>query len=228
MARLVTNSLTCFRRAGNAAMVFAGIAVLAGCTTTSSTPAPVAFSAQANPAAAQAYAATTNEPYKVDAIDVADIDPKYLRQVVDFPTREPVGTIVVDPHERFVYLVQEHGKALRYGVGVGKEGLEFTGTATIEYKKKWPHWTPTNDMINREPARYKPWQKGMDGGARNPLGARALYLFKNGKDTLFRIHGTTEPWSIGKAVSSGCIRMVNQDIIDLYSRVPDGSKVVVR
>ncbi|AUD00333.1 hypothetical protein QU42_03340 [Bradyrhizobium sp. UASWS1016] len=209
-------------------MVFAGIALLAGCTTTSSTPAPVAFSPRANPAAAQAYAATTNEPYKVDAIDVADIDPKYLRQVVDFPTREQVGTIVVDPHERFVYLVREHGKALRYGVGVGKAGLEFTGTATIEYKKKWPHWTPTSDMIKREPARYKPWQKGMDGGARNPLGARALYLFKNGKDTLFRIHGTTEPWSIGKAVSSGCIRMVNQDIIDLYSRVPDGSKVVVR
>lgn len=209
-------------------MVFAGIALLAGCTTTSSTPAPVAFSPQTNPAAAQTYAATTNEPYKVDAIDVADIDPKYLRQVVDFSTREPVGTIVVAPRERFVYLVQEHGKALRYGVGVGKAGLEFTGTATVEYKKKWPHWTPTNDMIKREPARYRPWQKGMDGGARNPLGARALYLFKNGKDTLFRIHGTTEPWSIGKAVSSGCIRMVNQDIIDLYTRVPDGSKVVVR
>jgi lipoprotein-anchoring transpeptidase ErfK/SrfK len=228
MTPFETNSVARFRRAGSAAVVFAGMAILAGCTTTSSTPAPVAFSTQANPMAARAYAAPTNEPYKVDAVDVADIDPKYLRQVVDFPTREPVGTIVVDPHERFVYLVQEHGKALRYGVGVGKAGLEFTGTATVEYKKKWPHWTPTSDMIKREPARYKPWQKGMDGGARNPLGARALYLFKNGKDTLFRIHGTTEPSSIGKAVSSGCIRMVNQDIIDLYSRVPDGSKVVVR
>lgn len=189
---------------------------------------PVAAAPPVNPAVAKAYAAPANEPYQVDAVDVADIDPKYLRQVVDFPTNEPVGTIVVDPHERFVYLVREHGKALRYGVGVGKAGLEFTGAATVEYKKKWPHWTPTGAMIKREPARYLPWRKGMDGGARNPLGARALYLFKDGKDTMFRIHGTTEPWSIGKAVSSGCIRMLNQDIIDLYSRVPDGSKVVVR
>lgn len=208
--------------------IAATTAILAGCTTTASTPMRVASSPQVNPAVAQAYAAPADEPYKVDAVDVADIDPKYLRQVVDFPTSEPVGTIVVDPHERFVYLVREHGKALRYGVGVGKAGLQFSGTATVEYKKKWPHWTPTSDMIKREPARYLPWQKGMDGGARNPLGARALYLFKNGKDTMFRIHGTTEPWSIGKAVSSGCIRMLNQDVIDLYSRVPAGSKVVVR
>jgi lipoprotein-anchoring transpeptidase ErfK/SrfK len=222
------NLLARFQRISRRLVVPAAMAILAGCTTTSSTLTPVPFSPQANPAAVQAYAAPSNESYNVDVIDVADIDPKYLRQVVDFPTNEPAGTIVVDPHERFLYLVREHGKAVRYGVGVGKAGLEFTGTATVEYKKKWPRWTPTSAMVQREPARYKPWQKGMDGGARNPLGARALYLFKNGKDTLFRIHGTTEPWTIGKAVSSGCIRMVNQDIIDLYSRVPDGSKVVVR
>jgi len=228
MARPDMNLLARFQGITRRLMVPAAMAILAGCTTTSSTPTPVAFSPQVNPAAVQAYAAPTNEPYNVDAIDVADIDPKYLRQVVDFPTTEPAGTIVVDPHERFLYLVREHGKAVRYGVGVGKAGLEFTGTATVEYKKKWPRWTPTSAMVQREPARYKPWQKGMDGGSRNPLGARALYLFKNGKDTLFRIHGTTEPETIGKAVSSGCIRMVNQDIIDLYSRVPDGSKVVVR
>ena len=228
MVQPVMNLLARFQWISRRLMVPAAMAILAGCTTTSSTPTPVAFSPQANPAAVQAYAAPTNEPYNVDAIDVADIDPKYLRQIVDFPTSEPAGTIVVDPHERFLYLVREHGKAVRYGVGVGKAGLEFTGTATVEYKKKWPRWTPTSAMVQREPARYKPWRKGMDGGARNPLGARALYLFKNGKDTLFRIHGTTEPETIGKAVSSGCIRMVNQDIIDLYSRVPDGSKVVVR
>jgi lipoprotein-anchoring transpeptidase ErfK/SrfK len=222
------NMLVQFQRMSRNLVVPAAMVFLAGCTTTSSTPTPTAFSPHANQAAAQAYAAPTNEPYNVDAIDVADIDPKYLRQVVDFPTSEPAGTIVVDPHERFLYLVREHGKAVRYGVGVGKAGLEFTGTATVEYKKKWPRWTPTGAMVQREPERYRPWQKGMDGGARNPLGARALYLFKNGKDTLFRIHGTTEPGTIGKAVSSGCIRMVNQDIIDLYSRVPDGSKVVVR
>jgi lipoprotein-anchoring transpeptidase ErfK/SrfK len=147
--------------------------------------------------------------------------------VVDFPTSEPAGTIVVDPNERFLYLVREHGKAVRYGVGVGKAGLEFPGSATVEYKKKLPRWTPTSAMMQCEPRTIQAMAEGMDAGARNPLGARALYLFKNGKNTLFRIHGTTEPWSIGKAVSSGCIRMVNH-IIDLYSRVPDGSKVVVR
>ncbi len=116
--------------------------MLAGCTTTSSTPAPVAFSALGKPGCGSGLRRNHQRTVhkKVDAIDVADIDPKYLRKVVDFPTREPVGTIVVDPHERFVYLVQEHGKARSYGVGkAGKEGLEFTGTATIEYKKKWPH-----------------------------------------------------------------------------------------
>jgi lipoprotein-anchoring transpeptidase ErfK/SrfK len=215
------------RRFATFLAVACSAAVPAGCTTTSS-KSVATLSAPVDALQAQAYAAPTNEPYRVDAVDVGKMDPRYLRQVVEFPTNEPVGTVVVDPHQKFLYLVTEHGKALRYGVGVGKAGLEFTGTATIEYKKKWPHWTPTNDMIEREPARYKQWKDGMDGGARNPLGARALYLFKGGKDTLFRIHGTTEPDSIGKAVSSGCIRMVNQDIIDLYSRIPNGSKVVVR
>ncbi|MDF3812721.1 MULTISPECIES: L,D-transpeptidase [Rhodopseudomonas] len=174
------------------------------------------------------YAAPVSEPHQVAALNVSEMDPQYIRQIVDFPSQEPVGTIIVDPKQRFLYLVSEHGKAIRYGVGVGKAGLEFTGTATVAYKKQWPRWTPTNDMIRREPDRYSQWRQGMDGGSRNPLGARALYLFKNGKDTLFRIHGTTEPDSIGKAVSSGCIRMVNQDIIDLYSRIPRGTKVIVR
>jgi lipoprotein-anchoring transpeptidase ErfK/SrfK len=124
-------------------------------------------------------------------------------------------------------LVQENGKALRYGVGVGKAGLEFQGSASVQMKREWPRWTPTSDMIGRDPGRYAPWKTGMDGGSQNPLGARALYLFKDGKDTLYRIHGTNEPQTIGKAVSSGCIRMLNQDVIDLYGRVPRGSKVVV-
>ncbi len=216
------------RRAGKGVLVPALLLLgLAGCTTTSA-PTPVSFSSPPDPLLVRTYAALSDEPYEVDAVDISEIDPKYLRQVVDFPTSEPVGTVVVDPHQRFLYLVGEHGKALRYGVGVGKAGLEFAGTATVEYKKKWPHWTPTGDMIKRDPERYRPWQNGMDGGAHNPLGARALYLFKGGKDTLYRIHGTTEPWSIGEAVSSGCIRMLNQDVIDLASRVPEGSKVVVR
>lgn len=117
--------------------------------------------------------------------------------------------------------------AIRYGVGVGREGLAFAGTGTVRKKQEWPHWTPTSTMIAREPKRYAKWARGMDGGIGNPLGAQALYLFKDGKDTRYRIHGTTEPDSIGKAVSSGCIRMMNQDVIDLYSRVPLGTKVVV-
>ena len=134
---------------------------------------------------------------------------------------------MVDPYDRFLYLVMEGGKAMRYGVGVGKAGFEFTGAATVARKAAWPRWTPTPDMLRRDPARNARWAGGMPGGDRNPLGARALYLFKDGKDTLYRIHGTTEPSSIGKAVSSGCIRMLNQDVIDLHRRVPTGTKVVV-
>lgn len=215
------------RRAGKKIFLPALLVSLGGCTMTS-TSTPVASLSAADTSLGKTYSTPADEPYKIDPVAITEIDPQYLRQVVDFPTSEPVGTVVVDPHRRFLYLVRERGKALRYGVGVGKAGLEFTGTATVEYKKKWPRWTPTSDMIKRDPERYRPWQKGMDGGARNPLGARALYLFQGGKDTLYRIHGTTEPWSIGKAVSSGCIRMLNQDVIDLSSRVPDGSRVVVK
>ena len=199
---------------------------LAACTTTSS-PLPANMARAVSPNVIQRYAAPANERFEVDAVDTTEMDPKNLRQVVDYPTTQRPGTIIVDPHKRFLYLMMGNGQALRYGVGVGKAGLEFSGTATVQAKKPWPRWTPTPDMIRREPARYRPWAKGMQGGAKNPLGARALYLFKNGKDTLYRIHGTTEPGSIGKAVSSGCIRMLNQDVIDLYNRVPKGAKVVV-
>jgi lipoprotein-anchoring transpeptidase ErfK/SrfK len=173
------------------------------------------------------YAAIADEPFPVRAVDPGDLKARNVRQAVDDPTGQPPGTIVVDPHRRFLYLVMEGGKALRYGVGVGKAGFEFTGEATVARKASWPHWTPTPDMIHRDPKRYAPWAGGMAGGDANPLGARALYLYKDGKDTLYRIHGTTEPWSIGEAVSSGCIRMLNQDVIDLHRRVPTGARVVV-
>lgn len=179
------------------------------------------------PAMAHMYGAVVDGDTRLPAIDVSTIEPKYLRQVVDYQTDQKPGTIVVDPEARFLYLVMENGKAMRYGVGVGKEGLEFKGSASVSRKASWPGWTPTPDMIKREPERYKPWSSGMDGGIKNPLGARALYLYKGGKDTLYRIHGTNEPQSIGHAVSSGCIRLFNQDIIDLHSRVPKGSRVVV-
>ena len=176
---------------------------------------------------ARRYGALSDEKFPVKAINISRIDGRYLRQLVDYETGEQPGTIVIDTESRYLYLVQEQGKALRYGIGVGVEGLELTGDAVVGYKRQWPRWTPTADMIRRSPELYEKWKGGMDGGPTNPLGARAFYLFKDGKDTLFRIHGTAEPRSIGKAVSSGCIRMFNQDVIDLYQRVPAGARVVV-
>lgn len=173
------------------------------------------------------YGAMVDGGFRVPGVAPEDMKDRNRRTLVDNPTDQPPGTLVVDPKNRFLYLVRENGKALRYGVGVGREGMEFSGTAEVAYKRAWPRWTPTKDMIAREPGRYAKWAGGMEGGETNPLGARALYLFKGGKDTFYRIHGTNEPWSIGEAVSSGCIRMMNQDVIDLYGRVPDGAKVVV-
>ena len=174
------------------------------------------------------YGPVTTEPWVIPGVDISKIDPRLLRQEVDYATYERPGTIVVDPGARFLYLVQEGGKAMRYGVGVGKtEAFNFQGEASIQRKAEWPRWTPTKDMIAREPERYGPVADGMPGGPDNPLGPRALYLYQNGRDTLYRIHGTTEPHTIGKKVSSGCVRLFNQDIIDLYGRVPVGAKVVV-
>lgn len=172
------------------------------------------------------YAALTDEPFPVPAIDVRKIDPKYLRREVSYSTALPPGTIVVDPQNYFLYLIQPHGRAIRYGVGVGRENFGWSGSAIILRKSEWPTWTPPTEMIARDP-NAAPWAKGMPGGPRNPLGARALYLYQNGRDTLYRIHGTLEPRSIGKSMSSGCIRLLNQDVIDLYRRVPIGSRTVI-
>lgn len=200
----------------------------AGCTTTAHQLSPAAPHAPRISAVdAQRYGEINDEPFLVPAVSLEDLRPRYLRQLVNYPTREVPGTIIVDPKNRFLYLVQEDGKALRYGVGVGREGLAWSGSANIATKRVWPRWTPTADMIRRQPAKYTRWAGGMAGGAENPLGARALYLFKDGRDTLYRIHGTNEPETIGHAVSSGCIRMMNQDVIDLYRRVTAGAKVVV-
>ncbi|GGF44561.1 L,D-transpeptidase [Azorhizobium oxalatiphilum] len=188
---------------------------------------PTVEAAYPSPQAIRMYAALPNERFPVPAPDLTQIEPQFLRQVVDY--REPYmpGTVVIDTDARFLYLVRENQQALRYGIGVGKEGLEFEGAGVIQYKREWPRWTPTRDMMAREPQRYGHLGGGMEPGLANPLGARALYLFKGNVDTLYRIHGTNEDWSIGKAVSSGCIRLLNQDIIDLYGRVTNGTKVVV-
>ncbi|MCF6099195.1 L,D-transpeptidase [Mesorhizobium muleiense] len=154
------------------------------------------------------------------------INPRFRRRQVRYDGNEPPGTIVVDTSQRFLYAVETDGWATRYGVGVGEQGLSFKGTATIARKADWPSWTPTTSMMRRKPRLVK-YAGGVPGGPNNPLGARALYLYRNGRDTYFRIHGTNEPWTIGTAVSNGCIRLTNDDIIDLYERTPLGTTVVV-
>ena len=166
-------------------------------------------------------------PEPAAAHDVFQLDPRYLPQIVLLPGYEP-GTIIVDPKAKFLYLMEEAGYARRYGIGVGRAGLVFSGAAVVGRKAEWPRWTPTPNMIRREPAKYAKYAGGLKGGPGNPLGARALYLYRDGQDTLYRIHGTTEPSSIGKAVSNGCIRMINDHVIDLYDRVGVGAEVVVR
>lgn len=149
------------------------------------------------------------------------------RETVSFATAEKPGTIIVKTHERALYYVLGNGKAVRYGVAVGKDGFSWSGTARIGMKRKNPTWTPPAEMIRRTP-KYARWAGGMPGGIpENPLGARALYLFKNGRDTMFRIHGTNAPSSIGTAASSGCIRMLNHEVSELYNKVGVGTKVIV-
>ena len=159
--------------------------------------------------------------------DLGPRDPELQRQEISFSGPYRPGTVVVNVAQRRLYLVEGGGRALRYAVGVGREeALNFHGSAIIGRKAEWPNWTPTPTMIRAMP-RYAAYAGGMPGGIDNPLGARALYLYRDGQDTYFRLHGTTEPETIGTAVSSGCIRLVNQDIIDLYNRVPVGAPVVV-
>ena len=166
------------------------------------------------------------EPFPIAYDDVRKVNQRFRRKVVDYDTTEPPGTIVVDVDQRFLYLVLPEGEAMRYGIGVGRQGFEWSGTAIVRRKAKWPRWIPPKEMVARDPLAAK-WADGMPGGPDNPLGARALYLFQGEVDTLFRIHGTSQPDSIGKAVSSGCIRLLNADIIDLFERVPLGTRVVV-
>ncbi|KQZ94347.1 hypothetical protein ASD64_03085 [Mesorhizobium sp. Root157] len=172
------------------------------------------------------YAGLTDGGFAVPEVPYLKVDPKFRRQIVVDPTGEAPGTLVVHTQERFLYLVQPDGEAIRYGVGVGKDGFRWSGRANIQYGREWPTWTPPREMIARKPELVK-WQGGQPGGLDNPLGARALYIYQNNQDTGYRIHGSPEWWSIGKAMSSGCVRLINQDIIDLYSRVSKKNPVVV-
>ena len=171
--------------------------------------------------------ACTNSP------QATGLDQIYRRKEVEYDTREKPGTIVINPSEHFLYFVEGGGRAVRYGVGVGSEGFGWSGVARVQSKQEWPNWHPTNDYLQRQPTvrsnlnTLENGSIGMVAGLANPLGARALYLWQGNKDTLYRIHGTNEPWTIGRNVSSGCIRLTNEDVIDLYDRTSVGAKVVV-
>lgn len=174
-----------------------------------------------------AYAALPDGEYTWPAIDYKSFDSRYLRQIVDYKSKEKPGTIIVDPYNNYLYWTLSYKKALRYGIGVGRAGFAWNGEALIRVKREHPIWRPPREMIARKPSLEKYWKEGFPPGLKNPLGARAMDLWQGRVDTLYRIHGTNQPNSIGKSVSSGCIRMWQQDVIDLFDRVPLRTKVVV-
>jgi lipoprotein-anchoring transpeptidase ErfK/SrfK len=178
------------------------------------------------------YGEYPGEKYAISSFDAEQVDPRFLRQTVEYPWKEPVGSVVIDPKARHLYFVESPGRATRYGVGVGREGFLWSGDAHINMKRDWPDWIPPAEMVARSPeikAKLQPTSRGLGvpGGPTSPLGARAMYLFGDHRDLGYRIHGTTEPETIGTHVSSGCIRMVNQDIANLYTRASIGTHVVV-
>ncbi|NIX76742.1 L,D-transpeptidase [Microvirga terricola] len=197
-------------------------APLAACQTALQDPQP--FEVAATDDSGWYIGSIPDKPFDVPVVDRRKMDAKYERQVVEYKGGEKPGSIVVDIDERMLYLVQSEGKAVRYGVGVGKQGFSWKGIASVGRKGVWPAWSPTKTMVGIKPD----LPRHLEAGLENPLGARALYLHQNGADILFRIHGTNEPWSIGEQVSSGCVRMLNEDIVDLYERVPVGTTVYVK
>jgi lipoprotein-anchoring transpeptidase ErfK/SrfK len=208
-------------------------AALSGCATVGpyeqAQPGPEILPEPPVSAYASMYGPVFDGGFEVPAVPWQKIDPRFLRQVVQDPTGERAGTIVVDTSQHFLYLVLGDGQSMRYGVGLGRAGFEWEGRANVQWKQKWPKWTPPAEMIARQPEleKYGVDYGGMPPGLMNPLGARALYIFQNGEDTLYRLHGSPEWASIGKSVSSGCVRLMNQDIIDLYDRVPGKAPIVV-
>lgn len=161
--------------------------------------------------------------HRIHRVNLNKLDPEFRRQLVNFTHEEQPGTIVIDPSQHFLYSLREDNTAIRYGVGTGREGFGWSGRASVGRKAEWPDWHPPKEMLLRQPE----LPAMMPGGPDNPLGSRALYLFDGRRDTLFRIHGTKEPWTIGTNISSGCIRLLNEEIADLYLRTPVGTRVVV-
>ncbi|ODT69393.1 MAG: hypothetical protein ABS75_16915 [Pelagibacterium sp. SCN 63-23] len=217
------------RRAVLAGLAGLGALTLAGCSTAASsrlaTPAaPVR--PQVPPHVLAMYAARPEEEYPVPAADISMLDPIYWRQEVDNVTGQGPGTVVVDTGNFFLYWTMPEGRAMRYGVGLGRAGFEWSGKGHIAYKRKWPVWTPPAEMILRQPE-LEMYRNGQPPGLLNALGARALYIHQGNRDTLYRIHGTMDVPTIGQAVSSGCVRMLFQDVMDLHDRVTSGSPIVV-
>ncbi|WP_405401259.1 L,D-transpeptidase [Paracoccus sp. Ld10] len=173
------------------------------------------------------YASTQDGDITVPAIPASLLTEDKARQVVDYWTDHPVGSIIVDPYARRLYHVQADNKAMRYSVGVGAAGFGFAGEAHTPYQRDWPRWTPTDTMLAANPEHYGPSAEGVEGGLENPMGARALYIHNRGGDTYYRIHGTPDPQSIGTASSAGCIRLFNHDIIHLAERTDSMAKVIV-
>ena len=223
------SSATPSRRAVLAGLASISALALAGCSTTGGTnrSAPAEPIRPAIPADVLAmYAARPEEDYPVPAADISMLNPVYWRQEVANITGQPEGSVVVDTTNFFLYWTMPDGRAMRYGVGLGRAGFEWSGEGHIAYKRKWPVWTPPSDMIVRQPE-LEIYRHGQPPGLLNALGARALYIHQGNRDTLYRIHGTMDVATIGKAVSSGCVRMLFQDVMDLYERVKSGSPIVV-
>ncbi len=250
MAGFMTRSLLSRRAFLNSGFAFSA-AALAGCATqvpvegeVAKAPAKEFFKFPTAPIFVEeidptvAYAAMQDGEFLIPAVPYQKIDPQFLRQMVPNNTGEAAGTLVVVTSEHHLYYTMPGGFAMRYGVGLGKAGFEWTGEGIVERKAQWPRWHPPEEMILRKPelkeyatiydAKTKTWLGGMDGGLLNPLGARAHYIFQGKVDTQYRLHGSPEWNSIGKSVSSGCVRLINQDVVDLYDRVAEGTRVIVR
>lgn len=210
-------------------LVGLGALAVSGCVSTQTRAPRMAAAPAPVPEVPPMYYAVPGERFPVPEVDVAKLDRRYWRREVDYPNTEKPGTLIVDTPNRYLYHTQSRDRATRYGIGVGRDGFSWAGRARMAYRRKWPRWTPPDEMVARRPdlEPYSIANGGMDPGPYNPLGARSLYIHKDGKDTLYRVHGTWDPASIGKAVSSGCIRLINQDVIYLHDQVRDGSTIVV-
>lgn len=222
-----TATTTSFRLAP-AAILFLPAFLLVACVESAQLP-PQAPPPQPQPAIVVdngIYQARSDERFTVPAIPVARIPEAYRRQTVSYQTDQAPGTIIIDPTRKLLYYILGDGKAIRYGISVGREGFQWSGTANVAAKRRWPTWTPPKEMIARQPQLEK-WKDGQPGGPTNPLGSRAIYLATNGVDHGYRIHGTPEWQTIGRNASSGCFRMINQDVMDLFERVRGGEKVIV-